>query len=96
MTFLGGVASPGKPAEELGPGTAENRFAAGNRAEASFGKGNIGIGGTVDLDEFEVVGVGSPWSGTAIGYLSVRSGSMVTFDSPRSLHSDRSIFRASP
>lgn len=59
MTFFGGVARPGRPAVELDP-DAENRLAAGSRAEASFGKGSIGMGGMVDLDELEVVGVGRP------------------------------------
>jgi hypothetical protein len=59
MTFLGGVAKPGRPADVLELDV-ENRLAAGRRADASFGRGSIGMGGIVDLDELEVVGVGRP------------------------------------
>jgi len=65
MTFLGGVAKPGRPADELEG--VENRLAAGRRAEASFGRGSIGMGGIVDLDEPVADGVGRPLSGMMIG-----------------------------
>jgi hypothetical protein len=58
-TFLGGVEKPGSPAD--GPGE-EKRLAAGKRPVPadSLGRGSIGIGGMVDRDELEVVGVGRP------------------------------------
>jgi hypothetical protein len=65
MTFLGGVAKPGRPADELEG--VENRLAAGSKAVASFGRGSMGIGGIVDLDEPVADGVGRPLSGMTIG-----------------------------
>jgi len=57
-TFFGGVARPGRPAAE--EDTDAKRLAAGRSPEASFGSGSIGIGGIVDLEEFDVDGVGRP------------------------------------
>jgi hypothetical protein len=60
IVFFGGVARPGRPAAE--DGEDEKRLADGRRpgADGSFGSGSIGMGGIVDLDEFDVVGVGNP------------------------------------
>lgn len=65
MAFFGGVANPGGPAAE--DDADANRLAAGRSPDASLGSGSIGIGGIVDLDEFDVDGVGRPWSGTTGG-----------------------------
>ena len=65
MTFLGGVAKPGRPDDELEG--VENRLAAGSNADASFGRRSMGMGGIVDLDEPVADGVGRPLSGITIG-----------------------------
>lgn len=58
VTFLGGVARPGRAAADVEADV--KRLAAGRSPEASFGSGSIGIGGIVDLEEFDVDGVGRP------------------------------------
>lgn len=65
MAFLGGVAKPERPADELEG--VENRLAAGSKAEASFGRGSMGMGGIVDLDDSVADGVGRPLSGMTTG-----------------------------
>lgn len=59
------MAKPGRPADEL-EGVV-NRLAAGSKADASFGRGSMGMGGIVDREEPVADGVGKPLSGMTIG-----------------------------